>query len=72
MMWTTQQTDFQTIHVYPLNDWQEHVLSERCNCNPITKSQPNGKIVVHNAFDGREEFEKEIERLNKMKSKTAP
>lgn len=40
--------------VYPLDDLYPHrSMSEDCPCNPFWEDG----ILVHNAFDGREEFE---------------
>lgn len=48
-----------TYHVYPVDDLVEHDLdSQDCACNPRIEVQPNGNIVViHNAWDGREQVE---------------
>lgn len=49
------------LHVYPLNDLQEHDTSDNgntCQCNPQVIIEPNSEIiVVHNSFDGREGVE---------------
>ena len=47
------------IHVYPLNDLEEHDLeSTLCKCEPKLIIEPNSEIVVvHNSFDGREAVE---------------
>ena len=44
------------IHVYPLNDLEEHDLEgTQCKCEPRIIAEPNAEmIVVHNSFDGRE------------------
>ena len=49
------------LHVYPLNDIDTHDTTNNgntCKCNPevIIKSDCE-IIVVHNSYDGREEFE---------------
>lgn len=57
------------IHVYPLDDLEEHDDSENgntCHCNPKVIIEPNSEIiVVHNSFDGREGVEWANEILNK-------
>lgn len=54
-------------HVYPRNDLEEHYLECvypqighpycPCKCNPVFKEEDNTIIIVHNSFDGRENFE---------------
>jgi len=46
-------------HVVPVNDKKEHnTFSDHCKCEPRVEYQPNGnRIIVHNAYDGREFFE---------------
>jgi len=48
-------------HVTPNADLKPHNIdSEFCPCEPRIEVQPNGnKVVVHNAYDGREFFEQE-------------
>lgn len=42
-------------HVLPNADIKPHAQAEACKCEPRIETQPNGnKIVVHNAWDGRE------------------
>lgn len=57
------------IHVTPLNDTEEHDLSDTgntCKCNPEVIIESDSEIiVVHNAFDGREGVEWANEILNK-------
>jgi hypothetical protein len=49
------------IHVFPLDDIEEHNLSDSgntCKCDPKVIIQLNAEIiVVHNSFDGREGIE---------------
>jgi len=51
-------------HVEPSNDLKEHVTKGlNCHCKPAIDVQPNGsKLVIHNAYDGREfdELEKTV------------
>lgn len=49
------------IAVYPVNDDFNHDLfNESCWCNP--RIEENGQLIVHNSFDGREDFE-EVEDI---------
>lgn len=50
-----------TIHVLPTNDEVPHVESEQCWCKP--KVEENGQLIIHNSFDGREDFE-DIDKEN--------
>lgn len=44
-------------HVVPLDDWIEHPASVTCSCQPaIMETGCGGRIVIHNAADGREHF----------------
>lgn len=53
-MATASQTDqSEDVHVVPLNDKQEHVLSYRCWCSPEFDNE-DGRVFVHNSADGRE------------------
>jgi hypothetical protein len=57
------------LHVYPLDDIEEHDTSDNgntCKCDPQVIIQDNAEIiVVHNSFDGREGVEWVNEILNK-------
>lgn len=44
------------IHVLPLNDLREHVENAHCWCHPRLEGEAQD-VVVHNALDGREDFE---------------
>jgi hypothetical protein len=44
------------LHVIPLRDLKEHECSITCSCKPKVEEQ--GKLIVHNSWDRREEFEK--------------
>jgi hypothetical protein len=59
------------IHVAPLDDIEEHNLSDTgntCKCNPEVIIQSNSEIlVIHNSFDGREGLEWANEILNQNK-----
>lgn len=43
-------------HVIPLNDLKKHELTQRCDCDPVIDWDRG--IVIHNAYDKREEVEK--------------
>lgn len=59
--WKTEQTNegkiITTLHIHPLDDWQQHVLLPSCNCEPKKTTVSYTDIYVHNAYDGREYFE---------------
>lgn len=40
------------MHVTPVNDLREHVLSQMCPCIP--RLAVGGEVIVHNAYDARE------------------
>lgn len=42
-------------HVYPVNDWREHILEDgACWCKPVKNEDG---IWIHNAMDQRELYE---------------
>lgn len=42
-------------HVYPVDDLAEHELEgDGCPCGPRIENYCGARIVVHNAWDGRE------------------
>jgi len=51
--WQIWKDNFGTPHVVPLDDMGEHEPAD-CRCSPTEK---NG-VVVHNAYDEREKFER--------------
>ena len=58
MEWSTVQNapddpSFNSIHVYPIHDDKEHVISENCHCTPTIEEYSNSHLVIHNAYDGR-------------------
>lgn len=53
-MWKVEKDEHGT-RVWPLDDLREHTMDERCWCKPFLV---DGTIVVHNAMDGRERFER--------------
>lgn len=54
-------------HISPVNDLKEHDLECKfpaigypfceCECNPSYKEEGDGFLIIHNSFDGRENFE---------------
>jgi hypothetical protein len=47
-------------HVTPNNDLKRHSMSENipCACQPRTEQAPEGhRLIIHNAYDGREFYE---------------
>ena len=54
-------------HVVPVNDSDVHhtgKFSADCPCNPVFEE--NGRVVIHNAYDGRE-FSEFIEAKREMR-----
>jgi hypothetical protein len=53
------------IHVFPLDDLQEHMTDgPGCSCDPCIEIEGDTIIYVHNAFDHREIVEQAIDILN--------
>lgn len=48
-------------HVLPINDLKPHIDHAGCKCEPAVSS--DGELIIHNAWDGREFFEPDAERL---------
>lgn len=44
------------VNVVPRDDLKPHVESSTCMCKPRIEKYRNGVMVIHNAYDGREEF----------------
>lgn len=42
------------VHIFPVDDGHPHVFSIECECCPTIN---NNGVVVHNAFDKRENLE---------------
>lgn len=50
----------ETINVLPVNDLKPHIESPACKCQPSVEAVENGgRVIVHNAWDGREFHEQE-------------
>lgn len=54
--WEVVRHEGGRIHVLPIDDDHEHVLSVDCPCRPKVDEVVRG-VVVHNSSDGRERFE---------------
>ncbi len=50
-------------HIYPIEDIKEHIESCLCPCIPTYIIKDQGWIVVHNAFDRRDEIERVFEEI---------
>lgn len=44
-------------HILPVDDLKEHEESAYCQCNPKIEEYRNGRLIIHNAYDGREIYE---------------
>jgi len=53
----TLKNNMETYHTLPVNDIAGHDESENCPCKPRIVLIGNGKLVIHNSWDGREAFE---------------
>lgn len=49
------------VHVLPVNDLKRHFERTTCHCSPRIQEETNGKVVIHNAFDGREFYQDGID-----------
>jgi len=47
-------------NILPINDLKEHTEDSTCECNPKILFKNGEMIIVHNAYDKREEVEKLI------------
>lgn len=56
MTWRCKPTDSGDVHVVPENDLKPHDLSMRCWCRPVRDMVED--VVVHNAMDQRERYER--------------
>ena len=48
-------------HVIPTGDLVEHKESHLCWCNP--RVEEDGKLIVHNSADVREDIEREVAKM---------
>jgi hypothetical protein len=44
-------------HILPVDDTVKHEESISCWCQPTVITKRDWDVVVHNSFDGREDFE---------------
>jgi hypothetical protein len=58
-MWGTYDSrdGYGPVHVIPEHDLWPHEMSENCCCRPEDDDDNARWILIHNAFDGREDFE---------------
>lgn len=49
--------EWEVYHVLPVNDEREHQESYQCPCNPVVENEGGNMVIIHNSFDGRENFE---------------
>lgn len=66
--WIQIQIQFGTLHrehIFPQDDYRPHELDETgcCWCKPAFDPH-NPVILVHNAMDGREDFETGVRRVS--------
>ena len=51
------------INIIPNGDIKGHEESEFCYCHPRIEYEENGRIIIHNSFDGREFVEKAVREI---------
>lgn len=51
-------------HVIPENDLKEHDISSECWCRPVDDHEAYDYVWLHNAKDGREDYEIETRKSN--------
>lgn len=44
------------INIIPRNDLKEHTEDSTCECHPDVEFVNGEMIIIHNSFDGREEY----------------
>lgn len=49
------------IHVIPVNDLHEHIMSVNCPCEPTVEVVGAVLVITHSAWD-RREFDEQIEK----------
>ena len=66
---TTQETDpfdpSKRVHITPVNDLFNHILHPSCWCSPHVVE--DGRVIVHNAADGRE-LSEAVDKINHSQS----
>lgn len=48
------------IHSLPCNDLYPHTENLWCACGPVVEQHENGKLILHNAWDGRDADDSDI------------
>ena len=50
------------IDVFPIDDIKSHIDGPLCECNPTIENRPeyHTPLCIHNSFDNREIWEKQI------------
>lgn len=60
------------IDIVPKGEEAWHIRSSECECRPAVETTAEAMtMLIHNAFDGREEFEEASERLGSTRQKLA-
>ena len=55
----------EVVHVYPFNDkWKHTIQGTSCYCNPRIQEINGNLLIVHNSYDHREFFEKDISKID--------
>lgn len=49
----------ETFNILPLRDLKPHIENAACKCQPRVEETGGGKIIIHNAWDGREFYEEQ-------------
>jgi hypothetical protein len=55
LRWAAWEADGE-VHVGPLGDFREHLLSRQCWCQPREDDEADW-VIIHHSMDRREEFE---------------
>lgn len=55
-LWERWIMDCGDYHIIPKNDTHEHVFTMECACCP-EPDEDMDNLIMHNSFDGREDFE---------------
>lgn len=53
--------DTRAMHIMPLSDVAAHAFDEDCRCAPLVDEYG---VTIHNAFDGRERYERGSARMH--------
>lgn len=52
--WMAEEASNTEVHIYPVEDWRIHTLTDHCFCNPTVEYVYMSRKVNHHSFDGRE------------------